>query len=151
VAHGLESAIDRAEADPDVWVAILTGLPPVFCAGADLKTIQAGRAMELQTARGGFAGVVRRERTKPMIAAVEGAALAGGAEIVLACDLVVAARDAVIGLPEVKRGLVAAAGSFRLGRRVPLNVAMAHLLTGDPMNAPTAHRHGLVNGLSLPG
>jgi enoyl-CoA hydratase len=152
VAHGLEALQDRAEADPDVWVLVLTGAPPVFCAGADLKAIGAGKAWDLETPRGGFAGVTRRERTKPIIAAVEGAALAGGAEIVLSCDLVVAAHDARFGIPEVKRGLVAAAGGlFRLGRRIPLNVAMEAALTGDPIDAEAAHRHGLVNHLCPPG
>jgi enoyl-CoA hydratase len=138
VAHGLEALQDRAEADPDVWVLVLTGAPPVFCAGADLKAIGAGRAWELETPRGGYAGITRRARTKPLIAAVEGAALAGGAEIVLSCD--------------VTRGLVAAAGGlFRLGRRIPLNLAMEAALTGDPIDAETAHRHGLVNRLCEPG
>jgi len=152
VAQGIEAAIDTVEADEAVWVAILTGTPPVFCAGADLKAIRDGRAAELATERGGFAGLAKRERTTPLIAAVEGAALAGGTEIVLACDLVVAARDARFGIPEVKRGLVAAAGGlFRLGRRIPLNLAMECALTGDPIDAAVAHRHGLVNVLCEPG
>jgi enoyl-CoA hydratase len=152
VAQGIEAAIDAAEADDDVRVMILTGSPPVFSAGADLKAIQAGRGDELATERGGFAGVVRRDRSKPLIAAVEGAALAGGTEIVLACDLVVASREARFGLPEVKRGLVAAAGGlFRLGRKIPLNLALECVLTGDPIDAPLAHQHGLVNQLCEPG
>jgi enoyl-CoA hydratase len=152
VAAGIESALDAVEADDDVRVAILTGTPPVFCAGADLKAIGDGRAEELSTARGGFAGIVRRERAKPVIAAVEGAALAGGTEIVLACDLVVAAEDSRFGLPEVKRGLVAAAGGlFRLGRKLPLNIAMECTLTGDPIGAVRAHELGLVNRLSRSG
>ncbi|TMM03162.1 MAG: crotonase/enoyl-CoA hydratase family protein [Actinobacteria bacterium] len=152
VAQGIEAAIDAAEADEDVWVAVLAGTPPVFCAGADLKAIHEGRAADLSTARGGFGGVARRERSKPLIAAVEGAALAGGTEIVLACDLVVAAEDARFGVPEVKRGLIAAAGGlFRLGRKIPLNLAMECVLTGDPIDAPFAHRHGLVNSLCAPG
>jgi enoyl-CoA hydratase len=152
VALGIEAGLDSAEADDDVRVVVLTGSPPVFSAGADLKAIRDGRGEELSTARGGFAGVARRERTKPMIAAVEGAALAGGTEIVLACDLVVASHDARFGLPEVKRGLVAAAGGlFRLGRRIPLNLALECALTGDPIDAEAAHRHGLVNQLCEPG
>lgn len=152
VARGIEAAIDRAEADDGIRVLVLTGSPPVFSAGADLKAIQAGLADELSTDRGGFAGVTRRERSKPLIAAVEGAALAGGTEIILACDLVVAARDARFGLPEVKRGLVAAVGGlFRLGRRIPLNLALECVLTGDPIDAGLAHRHGLVNQLCEPG
>ena len=152
VAQGIEAAVDAAEGDDAVRVAVLTGTPPVFSAGADLKAIEAGRGDELATERGGFAGVVRRERTKPLVAAVEGAALAGGTEIVLACDLVVASREARFGLPEVKRGLVAAAGGlFRLGRRIPLNLALECALTGDPIDAEVAHRHGLVNQLCEPG
>jgi enoyl-CoA hydratase len=152
VAIGIEAALDSAEDDDDVWVVVLTGSPPVFSAGADLKAIQAGHGAELGTERGGFAGVVRRRRTKPLIAAVEGAALAGGTEIVLACDLVVASREARFGLPEVKRGLVAAAGGlFRLGRRIPLNLALECALTGDPVEAELAHHHGLVNQLCEPG
>jgi enoyl-CoA hydratase len=152
VAQGIEAAIDAAEADDSIRVAVITGTPPVFSAGADLKAIQAGRGDQLATERGGFAGVVSRERTKPLIAAVEGAALAGGTEIVLACDLVVSSREARFGLPEVKRGLVAAAGGlFRLGRRIPLGVALECALTGDPIDAAVAHGHGLVNQLCEPG
>ena len=152
VAGGIEEAIDRIEADDGIWVGILTGEPPVFCAGADLKEVNSGNAMGLQTERGGFAGIVQRERTKPMIAAVDGPALAGGTEIVLACDLVVASTTATFGIPEVKRSLVAAAGGlFRLPRKIPFNVAMEMALTGDPITAELAHHHGLVNRLCEPG
>jgi len=152
VAQGIENAIDEVEADDDVWVAIVTGEPPVFSAGADLKEINAGRGASLQTERGGFAGIVRRERAKPVIAAVDGPALAGGTEIVLACDLVVASTTATFGVPEVKRSLVAGAGAlFRLGRKLPFNVAMELVLTGDPISAELAHHHGLVNRLVEPG
>ncbi|HLM28851.1 MAG TPA: enoyl-CoA hydratase-related protein, partial [Acidimicrobiales bacterium] len=133
-------------------VGILTGEPPVFCAGADLKEINAGNAANLQTKRGGFGGIVQRERTKPIIAAVDGPALAGGTEIVVSCDLVVASTTATFGIPEVKRSLVAAAGGlFRLGRKIPLNIAMELALTGDPITAEVAHHHGLVNRLVEPG
>ena len=152
VAQGIEGAIDRIEADDGIWVGILTGEPPVFCAGADLKEINAGNAANLQTKRGGFGGIVQRERTKPIIAAVDGPALAGGTEIVVSCDLVVASTTATFGIPEVKRSLVAAAGGlFRLGRKIPLNVAMELALTGDPITAEIAHHHGLVNRLVEPG
>jgi enoyl-CoA hydratase len=152
VAEGIEAAVDQVEDDGAVWLAVLTGVPPVFCAGADLKEVDAGRAAGLNTKRGGFAGFVRRERTKPFIAAVEGPALAGGTEICLACDLVVASRDARFGIPEVKRSLVAAAGGlFRLPQKIPMNVAMELALTGEPIDAERAHSLGLVNHLTEPG
>ncbi len=148
VASGIEAGIDRLEESDDLWVGIITGVPPVFCAGADLKEINSGNAGGLQTKRGGFAGFVQREREKPVIAAVDGPALAGGTEITLACDLIVASRSATFGVPEVKRSLVAAAGGlFRLGRKIPLNLAMEAALTGDPISAESAHHHGLVNVL----
>lgn len=152
VAQGIEDAIDKIEADDSIWVGILTGEPPVFCAGADLKEINSGNAAALQTERGGFGGITQRERTKPLIAAVDGPALAGGTEIVLSCDLVVASSTATFGIPEVKRSLVAAAGGlFRLPRKIPFNIAMELALTGDPISADVAHHHGLVNRLCEPG
>jgi enoyl-CoA hydratase len=152
VAQGIEEAIDAVEADDETWVGILTGEPPVFCAGADLKEINSGNAAALQTKRGGFGGIVQRERTKPLIAAVDGPALAGGTEIVLSCDLVVASTTATFGVPEVKRSLVAGAGGlFRLGRKIPFNIAMELALTGDPIDATRAHHFGLVNRLVEPG
>jgi len=152
VANGIEEAIDQLEADDALWVGILTGVPPVFSAGADLKEINAGRAGSLATARGGFAGITSRERSKPIIAAVDGPALAGGTEITLACDLIVASTSARFGIPEVKRSLVAAGGGlFRLPRKLPFNVAMELTLTGDPIDAARAHHFGLVNVLCEPG
>lgn len=152
VASGIEEAIDRFEADDSLWVGILTGVPPVFSAGADLKEINAGRAAALNTERGGFAGITRRDRTKPIVAAVDGPALAGGTEIALACDLIVASANATFGVPEVKRSLAAAAGGlFRLPRKLPFNVAMEMVLTGDPIDAARAHQLGLVNVLCEAG
>ena len=152
VANGIEDAIDQIEADDSIWVGILTGEPPVFCAGADLKEINSGNGAALSTAKGGFGGFVQRERAKPIIAAVDGPALAGGTELVLASDLVVASTTATFGIPEVKRSLVAGAGGlFRLGRKIPLNVAMELTLTGDPIDATRAHHFGLVNRLVEPG
>jgi enoyl-CoA hydratase len=146
VAQAVEAAIDRLEADDALWVGIITGTPPAFCAGADLKATRAGTGKSMFTKRGGFAGFTARERTKPVIAAVDGPALAGGTEIVLACDLVVASFRATFGLPEVKRSLVASAGGlFRLGRKVPFNVAMECALTGDPITAARAYELGLAN------
>jgi enoyl-CoA hydratase len=152
VASGIENAIDQLEADPEVWVGILTGAGPVFSAGADLKAIASGGAGGLTTRRGGFGGIAARERTKPMIAAVDGPALAGGTEMMLACDLVVASTNARFGIPEVKRSLVAAAGGlFRLPRRLPPAIAMELALTGDPISAERAAELGLINDLVEPG
>jgi len=152
VAAAMEANLDRLEDDDEVWVGIVTGAGPVFSAGADLKAIAAGQAASLTTKRGGFAGIARRERTKPVIAAVDGPALAGGTEIVLSCDLVVASTAASFGIPEVKRSLVAAAGGlFRLPRALPPNIAMEAALTGDPISAERAAHFGLVNHLVEPG
>ncbi len=151
VAVEVERALDLAEGDPDVRVVVITGDGPVFCAGADLGMIAAGAATAM-TARGGFAGVTARERTKPLIAAVEGAALAGGFEIVLACDLVVAADGARFGIPEVRRGLVAGAGGLvRLPHRVPRNVAAELALLGGTIPAARALELGLVNRVVAAG
>jgi enoyl-CoA hydratase/carnithine racemase len=152
VANGIEDAIDRLEADDSLWLGVLTGVPPVFSAGADLKAINAGRGGELYTKDGGFAGITKRDRTKPIVAAVDGPALAGGTEIALACDLIVASTTATFGIPEVKRCLVAAAGGlFRLPRKIPFNIAMELALTGDPIDAARAYHFGLVNQLVEPG
>jgi enoyl-CoA hydratase len=152
VARGMEEAIDRLEGDDNTWIGVVAGEGPVFSAGADLKAIAAGQAADLQTKRGGFGGIAARDRTKPLIAAVDGPALAGGCEIVLSCDLVVASTNARFGIPEVKRSLVAAAGGlFRLPRALPRNVAMELALTGDPIDAERAHAFGLVNELVEPG
>jgi enoyl-CoA hydratase len=156
VARGLEAAIDRLEEDPDVWIAVLAANPgdgdrPVFSAGADLKAINEGRAGELATAKGGFAGFVYRERRKPVIAAVDGLATAGGCEIVLACDLVVASTRSGFGLAEVKRNLIAGAGGlFRLPQAIGRNVAMEAILTAEPLSAERAYQLGLVNRLVEP-
>jgi enoyl-CoA hydratase len=152
VANGMEAALDKLEEDPDIWVGVLTGNGPVFCAGADLKAIATGQAATIQTKRGGFGGLVQRDRAKPLIAAVDGPALAGGCELALACDLIVASTAARFGLPEVKRSLAAAAGGlFRLPRAIPKNIAMEIALTGDPISAERAHGFGLVNELVEPG
>src|SRR4051812_33490711 len=152
VSKGMEAAIDRLEEDDEVWVAILTHNGPVFSAGADLKAINAGKAAELQTPRGGFAGLVQRKRVKPLIAAIDGPALAGGCEIALACDLIVASTQARFGVPEVKRSLVAAAGAlFRLPRVLPRTLALEMIMTGDPIDAERAAHYGMVNDLCEPG
>lgn len=152
VAKGMEAALDRLEDDPETWVGVLTGEGSVFSAGADLKAIAAGQVTELQTERGGFGGIVRRQRDKPLVAAVDGPALAGGCEMALACDLIVASRAAAFGLPEVKRSLAAAAGGlFRLPRALPPKIAMEMIVTGDPIPAERAHAFGMVNQLVEPG
>src|SRR4051795_13323561 len=152
VSSGMEAALDQLEENEEAWVGVLTHVGPVFSAGADLKAITSGRAAELQTARGGFAGLVQRQRTKPLIAAVDGAALAGGCEIALACDLIVASKQARFGVPEVKRSLVAAAGAlFRLPRALPHNLALEMIMTGDPIEAERAYHFGMVNDLCEPG
>lgn len=149
LAQALEAAVRTCEEDADIWVTVLTGAGgKVFCAGADLKEVAAGRAEQLLTPDGGFAGFVNARRSKPCIAAVEGLALAGGLEIVLACDLVVASEHASFGLPEVKRSLIAlAGGAYRLPRLLPRALALEMILTGSSMPAETALAHGLVNRL----
>ncbi|HET9667474.1 MAG TPA: enoyl-CoA hydratase-related protein [Desertimonas sp.] len=157
LARGLEAAIDRLEDDPDLWVGVLAANTagqerPVFCAGADLKEISAGNAATLVTRRGGFAGFAYRQRRKPVIAAVDGLATAGGCEIALAADIVVATTRSAFGLAEVKRNLVAGAGGlFRLPRAVGQGPALDMILTGEPMPADRAYQLGLVSRLCEPG
>src|SRR3954468_16743150 len=157
VAAGVEAAIDQLEADDEVWVGIITANTggqerPVFSAGADLKAINSGQAASLNTKRGGFAGFVYRERTKPVIVAVDGLATAGGCEIVLAADLVVATTRSAFGLAEVKRNLIAGAGGlFRLPRAIGRAAAMEAILTGDPIPAARAFQLGLISRLVEPG
>lgn len=147
VAERLGALVAETEADDGIWVVVLTGAgTAAFCAGADLKAIAAGEGGRLRTRDGGFAGFVDAARTKPWIAAVNGAALAGGAEIALACDLLVAADTATFGLPEVKRGLIAGAGGlYRLPRALPRHIALELVATGDTLDAARAERFGLVN------
>lgn len=157
VAEGVEAAIDQLEADDDVWVGVLQANTegqkrPVFCAGADLKAINSGDAARLTTKRGGFAGFVYRERKKPVIVAVDGLATAGGCEIVLGADLVVATTQSAFGLAEVKRNLIAGAGGlFRLPRAIGQAAAMEAILTGEPIPAERAYALGLISRLVEPG
>jgi enoyl-CoA hydratase len=158
MALGLEAAVDRLEDDPEVWVGVLcanTGDQPrpVFCAGADLKVIrETGSAATLDTERGGFGGFVYRERTKPIVVAVDGLATAGGLEIVLAADIVVATSRSAFGLAEVRHNLIAAAGGlFRLPRAIGRATAMDAILTGEPIDARRAFDLGLVSRLVAPG
>ena len=150
VSTGIAAALDDLDERDDLTVGIITGAGGSFCAGMDLKAFVAGE--NVSDDRRGFGGITMLPPRKPIIAAVEGWALAGGCEIALACDLIVAAEDAKFGIPEVKRGLVAAAGGLvRLPRRIPPAVAMELALTGDPLTATDAHRLGLVNTLTTPG
>jgi enoyl-CoA hydratase len=150
LAEGVAAALDDLDADGDVAVGVLTGAGAGFSAGMDLKAFVAGESAWVGDR--GFAGIVRRSSRKPLIAAIEGFAVAGGLEIALACDLIVAGRGAKLGIPEVKRSLVAAAGALlRLPRRVPYGVAMELALTGDTITAERAYELGLVNRLADEG
>lgn len=153
MAQAIEAQVDATEADPSVRVVVLASSDrAVFSAGADLKEVAAGRRASLRTERGGFAGLAYARRSKPWIAAVEGKALAGGFELALACDFIVASSEAMFGLPEVKRSLIAAAGGLhRLRRRVPYALAAQMLLTGEPIDASRADAAGLLNALVPPG
>lgn len=146
VTEGIGAALDRLDDDPELWAGVITGTGTVFSAGTDLRAGMSG------TERGGQYGIIKRRRLKPLIAAVEGHALGGGMEVVLACDLVVASTTASFGLPEVQRSLVPiCAGVFRSVRALPLNVAHEILLTGDPIDADRAERLGFVNRVVAPG
>jgi enoyl-CoA hydratase len=150
VAVGMSRALGELDERDDLTVGIITGAGGTFSAGMDLKAFLAGEDPYVDGK--GFAGIAQAPPRKPLIAAVEGWALAGGCEIALACDLIVASRDAKFGIPEVKRGLVAAAGGLlRLPRRIPAGIAMELALTGDPLTSTEAHRLGLVNRLTEPG
>jgi len=147
VTAGLDAAMNDLEDDPGLWCGVLTGGPRVFSAGADLAVGPGD-----PTPRGGIAGLIRRDRAKPLIAAVEGYAVGGGMELVLCCDLVVAARTAAFGLPEVKRGLMPDfGGAFRVARMLPANIAREMLLTGDSLPADRGERLGFVNQVTEPG
>ncbi|WP_395025045.1 crotonase/enoyl-CoA hydratase family protein [Comamonas odontotermitis] len=147
MSEAMVAALDALDADPALSVGIITGAGGSFCAGMDLKGFLQGKRPSVPGR--GFCGVTMRPPRKPLIAAVEGYALAGGFEVVLACDLIVAARNAQFGLPEVKRGLAATAGGLmRLPKRLPYHVAMECILTGDMLGAERAAQLGLVNRLA---
>ena len=150
-AEQLALAFDQLDADPSLHIGVLTGAGNGFSAGMDLKDFAKSR-IRPRIGNRGFAGLTEGPPAKPLIAAVEGFALAGGFEMVLACDMVVAAKDAKFGLPEVKRGLVPGSGGMlRLPRRLPHPIAMEMVLTGDPIMADRAYHFGLVNQLTEPG
>jgi enoyl-CoA hydratase len=150
VSRGLAEALEQLDADTSLSVGIVTGAGGYFCAGMDLKAFAAG---EMPWVEGrGFGGIVERSSDKPLIAAIEGFAVAGGLEVALACDLIVAATGAKLGIPEVKRSLVAAGGGLlRLPRMLPRNIANELALTGDPITAERAYELGLVNRVSEQG
>ncbi len=156
LAADMEAAIDQMEADDSVWIGVLRAntegqANPVFSAGADLKAINSG-GPPLGTKRGGFGGYVYRDRKKPIVVAVDGLATAGGCEIVLASDIVVATTRSSFGLAEVKRNLIAGAGGlFRLPRAIGQAAAMEAILTGEPIPAERAYALGLVARLVEPG
>lgn len=150
VALAVAGAMDLLDADTSLRVGIITGRGGCFCSGMDLIAFLDGERPEIEGR--GFAGVTETPPRKPLIAAVEGFALAGGCELALACDLIVAAEDASFGLPEVTRGLVAGSGGLvQLPRRIPPAIALEYALTGERMDARTAHGWGLVNRLTAPG
>ena len=147
VAAAMDAIVNKIEFDPEIRVVLLNSSEPrVFCAGADLGAVAAGRGRELDTTTGGFGGFVYIARMKPWIAVVEGMALAGGAEMCLACDMIVASETAQFGLPETKRGLMAG-GVHRLVNALPRNLAYEMLVTGNNFDAAFAYRVGLVNRL----
>jgi enoyl-CoA hydratase len=152
MARAVEEGIDSLEADDGLQVGVIAHTGDVFSAGADLKAVARGERDSIKTERGGFAGVERRVRAKPLIAAVDGAALGGGCEIALACDLVVASTRARFGLPEVGHGLLATSGGItRLTWAIPPRIAMEMILTAEPIGAARAAELGLVNRLVAPG
>lgn len=149
VAAALSDLLAQTEADPAIRAVVLASSDPaIFCAGADLAEIARGNGRQLWTKHGGFAGITAAVRHKPWIAAITGPALAGGCEIALSCDMIVASDGARFGLPEVKRGLFAAAGgAYRLPRALPRNIALEMIATGEPIDAARAYALGLVNRL----
>lgn len=152
VSRGIAAALDELEGDDELAAVVVTGAgDKAFCAGMDLKAFAAGEMPAISAVSGGFAGITRRSFPKPLVAAVNGAALAGGFEVALSCDLVVAADHAVFGIPEAKRGLLASAGGLvRLPKRLPLPIALELALTGEPIGAERAYALGLVNRV-VPG
>ena len=150
LAQGLADALELLDASERCAIGVLHGAGKGFCAGMDLKAFAAGERPWVDGR--GFAGIVTRGPAKPLIAAIEGFAVAGGLEVALACDLIVASRGAKLGIPEVKRSLVAAGGALlRLPRRMPYHVAMELALTGEPIPAERGHALGIVNRLAPPG
>jgi enoyl-CoA hydratase len=150
IAQGIAAALDELDSEAELSIGVITGAGKGFCSGMDLKAFVAGESPYADDR--GFAGITQRASAKPLIAAIEGFAVAGGLEVALSCDLIVASRGARLGIPEVKRSLVAAGGGLlRLPRMLPRNIAMELALTGEPIQAERGHELGLVNRLSEPG
>jgi enoyl-CoA hydratase len=150
VAQGIADALEALDADDDLRLGVITGAGKGFSAGMDLRAFVQGQRPFVEGR--GFAGIVQKAARKPLIAAVEGFAVAGGFEIALACDLIVAAKGARFGIPEVKVGLFAGAGGLlRIPQRVPYGIAMELALTGEPILAERGYELGLVNRLTEPG
>ena len=150
VARGIAAALDELDGDDELSIGVITGAGKGFCSGMDLKAFVAGESP--YAGDRGFAGITQRAAAKPLVAAIEGFAVAGGLEVALSCDLIVASHGARLGIPEVKRSLVAAGGGLlRLPRLLPGNIAMELALTGEPIEAQRAYELGLVNRLSEPG
>ncbi|MEO0436694.1 MAG: crotonase/enoyl-CoA hydratase family protein [Pseudomonadota bacterium] len=150
LSEGVAAAIDELEADPELRVGILTGAGGTFCSGMDLKAFVSGETPQVKGR--GFAGLTEYRSSKPLIAAVEGYALAGGFELAITCDLVVAAENSKFGIPEVKRGLAAAAGGLvKLPKQIPSRIAMELALTGEFISAARAYELGLINRVSEAG
>jgi enoyl-CoA hydratase len=149
-AEGLAAALTELDENDELRVAVLTGAGNGFSAGMDLKAFVKGETPYVEGR--GFAGIAQGPPKKPIVAAIEGFALAGGLEVALACDLVVAAKDAKLGIPEVKVGLAAGAGALiRLPRRIPYHLAMELALTGEPISGERGAEIGLVNRTVEPG
>jgi enoyl-CoA hydratase len=152
VSKAMSTIMDELADDTECWVVVITGSgDKAFSAGMDLKAFSSGEGGDIIGASGGFAGLTTREFAKPIIAAVNGSALAGGFEIMLSCDLVVAASHATFGIPEAKRGLIAGAGGLiRMPKRLPMAIALELAMTGDPIDAERALALGLVNKVVAP-
>jgi enoyl-CoA hydratase/carnithine racemase len=152
ITQGLSEAVKTVENDTELRVAILAAKGNIFCAGVDLAEVSAGRGKACMTATGGFAGFVTEPRTKPWIAAIDGLALGGGFELMLTCEMAVISQTSKLGLPEVKRGLIAGAGgAFRAGVSLPRAIANEVVTTGVPLSADRALQYGLVNRVVEPG
>ena len=150
LAEGVAAAMDQLDESDDIQVAILTGAGGTFCAGMDLKAFVSGETPQIEGR--GFAGLTERGPRKPLIAAIEGYALAGGLELAISCDLIVAADNSKFGIPETKRGLAAAAGGLmRLPRQISPRIAMELALTGDFIDSARALELGLINSIAPAG